>query len=208
MKMINFFKRIALVLAMVGFSCSVLAAGIPVIDPSAPIKISESSSYSCDGNSTAIDDGKPVHYKNQTVTCRGDNLWADGKALSFMDLTSDFMSKAIKIQEEKKLKGNESPISTVSLNDFTGDNQILIVRDIKKQCDYHVTINKSEEEVEWHGVKQPQYHWNFVVDTKTCGDIVEQVNMQIVPDKKITTLPIKAGSIYYIYPDFDAFLHN
>lgn len=200
--------KMSLVITMLGVSCGVSAVGIPIVDLSAPIKISESSSYSCDGNGNALDEGKPMHYKNQGVTCRNDNLFAGGKALSFMDLTSDFMSEAIKVQEERKIKGSASPIKVVSLNDFTGDNQALMVRDIKKQCDYHVTITKSEKSVEWHGVTQPQSRWELVVDKKKCGEIAEQVNMQIVPDTKITTLPVKAGSTYYIYPNWDAFSHK
>jgi hypothetical protein len=200
--------KMSLVITMLGVSCGVSAVGIPIVDLSAPIKISESSSYSCDGDGNALDEGKPMHYKNQDVTCRNDNLLAGGKALSFMDLTSDFMSEAIKVQEERKLKGSAGRIKVVSLNDFTGDNQALMVRDIKKQCDYHVTITKSEKSVEWHGVTQPQSRWELVVDKKKCGEIAEQVNMQIVPDTKITTLPIKTGSTYYIYPDWDAFSHK
>lgn len=200
--------KISLVITMLGVSCGVSAVGIPIVDLSAPIKISESRSYSCDGDGNALDAGKPMHYKNQGVTCRDDNLLAGGKALSFIDLTSDFMNEAIKVQEERKLKGNASPIKAVSLYDFTGDNQALMVRDIKKRCDYHVTITKSEKNVEWHSVTQPQSRWEFVVDKKKCGDLAEKVNMQIVPDAKITTLPIKAGSTYYIYPDWDAFSHK
>lgn len=200
--------KMSLVITMLGVSCAASAVGIPIVDPSAPIKISESSSYSCDGDGNALDEGKPMHYKNQDVTCRNDNLLAGGKALSFMDLTSNFMSEAIKVQEERKLKGSASPIKVVSLNDFTGDNQALMVRDIQSQCDYHVTITKSDKSVEWHGVTLPQSRWELVVDKKMCGEIAEQVNMQIVHDTKVTTLPIKAGSTYYIYPDWNAFSHK
>lgn len=101
--------------------------------------------------------------------------------------------------------GVKSPIKVVSLIDFRGDNQELMVRDTESQCDYHVAVTKSEKNIEWHGVTQPQYRWEFVVDRKQCGDIIERVNMQIVPDTKIKTLPIEAGSVYYIYPDWDAF---
>ncbi|HEE3471591.1 TPA: hypothetical protein R7B97_004857 [Klebsiella pneumoniae] len=101
--------------------------------------------------------------------------------------------------------GAKNSIETVSLVDFTGDNQELMVRDIKNKCDYRATITKTEKEVKWHGVTQPQFNWKFVVDRKVCGSVVEQVNMQIVPGEKVLTLPIKAGSTYYIYPDWDAF---
>lgn len=101
--------------------------------------------------------------------------------------------------------GTKNSIETVSLVDLTGDNQELMVRDIKNKCDYHATITKTEKKVKWHGVTQPQFNWKFVVDRKVCGNSVEQVNMQIVPGEKILTLPIEAGSTYYIYPDWDAF---
>jgi len=100
------------------------------------------------------------------------------------------------------------PIKTVSLNDFNGDSQVLTVRDTVSQCDYRVNIKKSVKEVKWHGFMQSQSHWDLVVGSKKCGDIVEQVNMQIVPESQIAILPIKAGSIYYIYPDRDAFIHK
>ncbi|EBW7114445.1 hypothetical protein DQC29_21775 [Salmonella enterica subsp. enterica serovar Telelkebir] len=101
--------------------------------------------------------------------------------------------------------GAKNTIKTVSLNDFTGDDQALMVRDIENKCDYHATITKTEKDVKWHGVTQPQYRWDVVVDRKKCGSVIEQVNMQIVPDGAINTLPIKAGSVYYIYPNWDAF---
>lgn len=101
--------------------------------------------------------------------------------------------------------GAKNSIKTVGLVDFTGDNQELMVRDVKKKCDYRATITKTEKEVKWHGVTQPQFNWKFVVDRKVYGNSVEQVNMQIVPSEENLTLPIKAGSTYYIYPDWDAF---
>lgn len=66
-------------------------------------------------------------------------------------------------------------------------------------------LSQRAKNIEWLGVTLPQSRWEFVVDRRKCGDIIERVNMQIVPDTKIKTLPIEAGSVYYIYPDWDAF---
>lgn len=100
------FIKLSSVIIMLGFSCAVSAVGVPIIDPSAPIKISESVIYSCDSNGNALEEGSVIRYKNQTVICRNDNLWADGKTLSFMDLTSEWIGEAIKSQEEIKLNGS------------------------------------------------------------------------------------------------------
>lgn len=93
------FIKSSSVIIMLGVSCFVSAVGLPIIDPGAPIKISKSAIYSCDSNGYALEEGRVMSYQNQTVICLNDNLWADGKALSFMDLTSELMGEAIKLQE-------------------------------------------------------------------------------------------------------------
>ena len=50
------------------------------------------------------------------------------------------------------MAGIKSPIKVVSLIDFRGDNQELMVRDTESQCDYHVAVTKSEKNIEWLGV--------------------------------------------------------
>lgn len=77
---------ILLFITMFGFSCTASAVGIPVIDPGAPIKVSESSSYSCDENDKALYNGTPLHLENKAVTCHDDNLFLNGKSLSFIDI--------------------------------------------------------------------------------------------------------------------------
>ncbi|EJF5320691.1 hypothetical protein M8K93_004081 [Escherichia coli] len=86
--------KTSVAIIMLGLSCSVSAVGIPVIDPGKPIKISESAFYSCDQAGNALDTGRPMRYQNKAVVCRNDNLWVDGKALSFIDVTSDFLKKS------------------------------------------------------------------------------------------------------------------
>lgn len=75
---------------IIAFSSVVSAAGIPVFDPGAPIKISENKSYSCDknGNALQVSDGVkvPMHHDNRPITCHNDNLWFNDKPLSFIDL--------------------------------------------------------------------------------------------------------------------------
>ncbi|HBG9400286.1 TPA: hypothetical protein ACW0R2_004845 [Citrobacter freundii] len=85
------FKISLVVITMLMLSCSVSAVGIPVIDPGKPIKISESTFYSCDQTGNALDTGKPMRYQNKSVICRNDNLWVDGKALSVIDVVADFL---------------------------------------------------------------------------------------------------------------------
>lgn len=79
---------ILLITLAASFSSS--ATGIPLINPGATIKISETSSYRCgtDGKGYILDDGKlqPLIYSGVAVTCHDDNLWFKGRALSFMDL--------------------------------------------------------------------------------------------------------------------------
>ena len=41
----------------------------------------------------------------------------------------------------------------------------------------------------------------MVVDQKTCTGLYQDVNMQIVPENKVVTLPVKAGAVFYIYPE-------
>lgn len=94
--------KMSLVITMLGVSCAVSAVGIPIFDPSAPIKISESATYSCDKNGHALDEGSPISYQNKTVTCHNDNLFLDGKALSFMDLVTLTTKEAINIKSEKQ----------------------------------------------------------------------------------------------------------
>lgn len=99
--------KMSLVITMLGVSCAVSAVGIPIVDPAAPIKISESSSYSCDRNGNALDEGKPMHYENQIVTCHNDNLLLNGKVLSFMDMLG-FIAKdaASKINKNYEMTHN------------------------------------------------------------------------------------------------------
>ncbi|EIX3679443.1 hypothetical protein MJ960_000678 [Salmonella enterica] len=92
------FIKSSSIIIMLGVSCVVSAVGVPIIDPSAPIKISKSTIYTCDSNGYALEEGRVMSYQNKTVICRNDNLWADEKALSFMDLTSEFMVEVLKLQ--------------------------------------------------------------------------------------------------------------
>lgn len=62
------------------------------INPGAPIKVSETNSYRCgaDGKGYILDDGKlqPLIYSGVAVTCHDDNLWFEGRSLSFMDIVT------------------------------------------------------------------------------------------------------------------------
>ncbi|MBG6246685.1 hypothetical protein CS369_21780 (plasmid) [Candidatus Symbiopectobacterium sp. 'North America'] len=72
-------------------SCAASAAGIPLINPSDPIRVSQSPAYRCDASGHALqrfDDGSllPLIVRGKSVTCQHDQLWLDGKNLSYMDL--------------------------------------------------------------------------------------------------------------------------
>lgn len=68
------------------------ATGIPLINPGAPIKVSETNSYRCgsDGKGYIQYKGKlqPLVYDGVAVTCHDDNLWFGGRSLSFMDIVA------------------------------------------------------------------------------------------------------------------------
>lgn len=97
--------KMSLVITMLTLSCSVSAVGIPVIDPSKPIKISESTFYSCDQTGNALDTGRAMRYQNKAVTCRNDNLWVDGKALSFIDVATDFLKNSETAAQDVRVYG-------------------------------------------------------------------------------------------------------
>lgn len=82
--------RIFTTVITLAFGNIAFSAGIPVIDPTVPIKISEILSYTCNNGKAMqlLDSGRKefIVYGNKTVACHDDNLWLDGKALSFMDL--------------------------------------------------------------------------------------------------------------------------
>lgn len=84
-------KAIIFLLALTA-NTTVLATGIPLIDPTAPIKVSESSIYSCgsDGKAYALDDDdgelRPLAFSGVAVTCHDDQLWFEKRPVSFNDL--------------------------------------------------------------------------------------------------------------------------
>lgn len=92
-------------ITILGVSCAVSAVGLPVIDPSRPIKISDSNFYSCDQTGNALDTGRPMRYQNKVVTCRNDNLWVDGKALSFIDVAEDFLKNSKEAEQAVRVYG-------------------------------------------------------------------------------------------------------
>ncbi|EHM4620395.1 TrbG/VirB9 family P-type conjugative transfer protein [Salmonella enterica] len=67
------------------FSCSVSAVGIPLFNPSEPIQISKGTSYSCDAGKALLDK-RPIIYQGKPVVCHDDQLFFNGKALSFIDM--------------------------------------------------------------------------------------------------------------------------
>lgn len=77
---------------MLAFGNMAFSSGFPMIDPAAPIKISESRSYSCNNGKAMqlLDSDRKefIVYRDKSVACHDDNLWLDGKALSFVDLVS------------------------------------------------------------------------------------------------------------------------
>ncbi|MEN4536737.1 hypothetical protein [Pantoea agglomerans] len=85
-------KKSVLFLLALTASSAVSAMGIPLIDPAAPIKVSESSGYRCgdDGKGYVKNDGawQLLNFREGDVTCHDDQLWLKGKALSFTDLLS------------------------------------------------------------------------------------------------------------------------
>ncbi|EHL6328878.1 MULTISPECIES: hypothetical protein [Enterobacterales] len=85
-------KFIAILTMTLAASFTASATGIPLINPGAPIKVSETNSYRCgaDGKGYILDDGKlqPLIYSGVAVTCHDDNLWFEGRSLSFMDIVA------------------------------------------------------------------------------------------------------------------------
>ncbi|EJB7615364.1 hypothetical protein MW941_004319 [Salmonella enterica] len=98
-------KTILLMTLAVCFTAS--ATGIPLINPGAPIKVSETNSYRCgaDGKGYIQDDGKlqPLVYSGVAVTCHDDNLFLEGRPLSFMDIVA-LHAKYITATKEALLK--------------------------------------------------------------------------------------------------------
>lgn len=94
--------RIFTTIIALTFGNMAFSAGIPVINPSVPIKISEILTYTCNNGKAMqlLDSGRKEYlvYENKTVACHDDNLWLDGKALSFMDLVYLSTSEVKKIQ--------------------------------------------------------------------------------------------------------------
>ncbi|HDL7537424.1 TPA: hypothetical protein PXN94_004151 [Yersinia enterocolitica] len=82
------------------FGKMAIAAGIPIINIADPIKISESRSYSCNNGKAMqlLDSGRKqfIVYDNKSITCHDDNLWLDGKAISFVDLVNFAAAEASK----------------------------------------------------------------------------------------------------------------
>jgi hypothetical protein len=85
-------KKPVLFFLLLTASTAVSAVGIPLIDPAAPIKVSESSGYRCgdDGKGYVKNDGawQLLSFREGDVTCHDDHLWFKGKALSFTALLS------------------------------------------------------------------------------------------------------------------------
>ncbi|EAO9321704.1 hypothetical protein OK94_21630 [Salmonella enterica] len=83
-------KAILLMTLVACFTAS--ATGIPLFNPGAPIKVSETNSYRCgpNGKGYILDNGKlqPLVYSGVAVTCHDDNLWFDGRSLNFMDIVA------------------------------------------------------------------------------------------------------------------------
>lgn len=92
--------RILTTTLTLAFGNMAFSAGIPMIDPAAPIKISESRSYSCNSGKAMqlLDSDRKefLVYRNKPVACHDDNLWLEGKALSFVDLVSLAAAEASK----------------------------------------------------------------------------------------------------------------
>lgn len=84
-------KSVFFILALTA-STTVSAVGIPLIDPAAPIKVSESSGYRCgaDGKGYVLNDGKwqLINFREGDVTCHDDRLWFKGNPMSFNGLLS------------------------------------------------------------------------------------------------------------------------
>ncbi|WP_134187289.1 MULTISPECIES: hypothetical protein [Buttiauxella] len=99
------------------------------------------------------------------------------------------------------------PIKTVNIRTFMEGDSSLIVQDVKSDCRYNVSVTTKFVDVKtWFGVTIPrQQAWTMVVDQKSCTGIYQDVNMQIVPENKALTLPVKAGTVFYIYPEWNAF---
>ncbi|WP_156118179.1 hypothetical protein [Enterobacter sp. ZOR0014] len=157
--------KMSLALIMLGLSCSVFAVGIPVINPGKPIKISESAIYSCDSNGNALEEGSAMRYKNKTVICRNDNLWADGKALSFVDVTSEVIGEAIKTQEDMKSNGNS--VDVININAiYKNGLQTIKFRSVDNTCDYYGKSQAVNDEVKL-----------IAVTHRVCKNIDTSVNM-------------------------------
>lgn len=86
----QYLPKIIITAFMLAFGNTAFSTGIPMIAPVSPIKVSESRSYSCnDGKAMQLLNSGHTQlmvYGNKSVSCHDDNLWQDGKALSFVDL--------------------------------------------------------------------------------------------------------------------------
>lgn len=157
--------KLSSVIIMLGVSCAVSAVGVPIVDPSAPIKISKSAIYSCDSNGNALEEGSAMRYKNKTVICRNDNLWADGKALSFVDVTSEFIGEAIKTQKDMKSNGNS--VDVININAiYKNGLQTIKFRSVDNTCDYYGKSQAVKDEVKV-----------IAVTHRVCKNIDTSVNM-------------------------------
>lgn len=115
--------KTSLAMIVLVLSSHVFAVGVPVINPDKPIKISESTIYSCDKNGNALETGSPMRYKNKPVTCRNDNLWADDKALNFIDLAEDYFSNS--------KAATQAVINTDAINELKQIRAILEKNEVK-----------------------------------------------------------------------------
>lgn len=99
------------------------------------------------------------------------------------------------------------PITTVNIRTFMEGDSSVIVQDVKSDCRYNVSVTTKFVDVKtWFGVTIPrQQAVSMVVDKKACTGLIQDVNMQIVPENKVLTLPVEAGSVFYIYPAWNAF---
>jgi hypothetical protein len=129
--------KASLTIIMLVLSSHVFAVGVPVIHPDKPIKISESTIYSCDKNGNALETGSPMRYKNKPVICRNDNLWADDKALNFIDLTEDYFSNP--------KAATQAVINTDAINELRQIRAILEKNEVKMYSVLTVISNTRQE---------------------------------------------------------------
>ncbi|TDN48090.1 hypothetical protein [Scandinavium goeteborgense] len=94
-------KKVIIFLLALTANTTVSAVGIPLIDPSTPIKVSASSGYRCgsDEKGYVLNDGKwqLISFQDIEVSCHDDHLWLKDTPLSF----SDILSQALKEIEKK-----------------------------------------------------------------------------------------------------------